>query len=63
MPTIACRDAGLDCDWFFRADEPIEVIVASLQHEEDQHMPTFKDILKRMSVSEWVSRLRMMMKP
>lgn len=37
MPSIACRDAGLNCDWFYENPDIAKVMVEQLKHSEEVH--------------------------
>lgn len=38
MPSIACRDSGLDCDWFYKDDDVAKVLIEVLKHGEEGHL-------------------------
>ena len=42
MPAVACRNAGLDCDWFFVSDDLGAVILETFRHSEVQHPEDIK---------------------
>jgi predicted small metal-binding protein len=37
MPSIACRDVGIDCDYFIQANDAGEVIVEDIRHGQVVH--------------------------
>jgi predicted small metal-binding protein len=42
MYSVSCRDSGLDCDWFFRGEDKIDVMVNDLRHTATTHAKEFK---------------------
>jgi predicted small metal-binding protein len=45
MYTVTCRDAGMDCDWFYRGENMGEVILQDFKHSEAAHKE-FRDFIK-----------------
>jgi predicted small metal-binding protein len=50
MPSIACRDGGLDCDWFFKADDIKEVLIEDTKHTLDAHSPQAEAGMKQLGI-------------
>jgi predicted small metal-binding protein len=46
MPSIACRDAGIDCDFFFEAEDAGQVLVGDLRHAPVAHKKFMDDWAK-----------------
>jgi predicted small metal-binding protein len=45
MYSMACRDTGMDCDWFYRGENMGEVIMQQFKHAEASHKE-FRDWIK-----------------
>lgn len=62
MPRIACRDAGLNCDWFFESDDAAMVLVEDLKHADEVHPDVMKEMAKKYKPWEIVMSLLRLMK-
>jgi predicted small metal-binding protein len=45
MYSVSCRDSGLVCDWFFRGEDKIDVMVNDLRHTSTTHAKEFKQMI------------------
>jgi predicted small metal-binding protein len=63
MPSYACRNAGLDCDWFVRDSDLPKVLLMMVEHGEKEHKKEFNEGLKEVGFAGvlrfWVSTMKM----
>jgi predicted small metal-binding protein len=52
MPSIACRDVGVVCDWFIRDPDDANMVIAITRHTEVSHKEEWKEMLKAISAGK-----------
>lgn len=57
MPSITCRDAGMDCDYFYEHDDAMTVLIEDLKHTEEVHGEAFKEMTEKYKPWEVVTAL------
>jgi predicted small metal-binding protein len=63
MPSIACRDTGNDCDWFFKNDDTSIVLVSVFKHVQETHPKDIQKDFEKYKVWEVLTAMLRRMKP
>jgi hypothetical protein len=62
MPTLGCRDFGIDCDWFIHHEDPGVIIQEDFKHVDAIHPKLLQDMMEHNKVWQIIETLRKMMK-
>ena len=58
MKTLACKDAGVDCDFVAKADSEEEVLKIAMEHAQKVHPDKVAQMAEEMSNEEMTKELR-----